>query len=217
VVALAPEIAVHHHWLGYALAAQTRYDEAVEAYKKVLSLDPQHPWGLPNIAYILLAAGRAADAVPYFQQIRELVQQKRLPDYYPSVCFYLALALRESGEQEKAKNISNEGIEFLLKEVGETWEAAWVPLLMAKLDMACGRFERAEDYIKQAKSLGLNDQGAYIYLAEVYALAGKSREAIDTLKQVLELGHRDPYFLQIFPAFHSLQANPEFQALFRSE
>ncbi len=217
VVDLGPEIAIHHHWLGYALAAQARYDEAVDSYKKVLSLESQHPWGLPNMAYILLAAGRAAEAVPYFEQIRELVQQERMQDYYPSVCFYLALALRESGEEGAAKEIAEEGKNYLIEDVGETWEAAWIPLMMAKLEMASGKDDRIDEYVRQAKSLGLNDQGAYIYLAEVYALSGKSNEAIDTLKQVLDSGHPDPYFLRIFPAFHSLQTDPNFRALFRSE
>jgi tetratricopeptide (TPR) repeat protein len=217
VVALAPEIAVHHHWLGYSLAAQGRYDEAIEAYKKVLSLDPKHSWGLPNMAYIQMAAGRAAEAVSYFKQMYELVQQGRLSDYFASVCFYLALALRESGEIEAAKEIAKEGISFIFKNVGETWEAAWVPLLMAKLEMAGGKADRADEYVKQAMSLGLNDQGAHVYLAEVYALSGKSSEAIEKLKQVIESGHPDPYFLQIFPAFYSLQTNPDFRVLFRSE
>ncbi len=217
VVALAPEIAVHHHWLGYSLAAQGRYDEAIEAYKKVLSLDPKHPWGLPNMAYIQMAAGRAAEAVSYFKQMYDLVQQGRLSDYFASVCFYLALALRESGEIEAAKEIAEEGISFIFKNVGETWEAAWVPLLMAKLEMAGGKADRADEYVKQAMSLGLNDQGAHVYLAEVYALSGKSSEAIEKLKQVIESGHPDPFFLQIFPAFYSLQTNPDFRVLFRSE
>jgi tetratricopeptide (TPR) repeat protein len=217
VVDLGPEIAIHHHWLGYALAAQARYDEAIEAYKKVLSLEPQNSWGLPNIAYILLAAGRAAEAVPYFEQIRELVQQGRMQDFYPSVCFYLALALRESGETDAAKKIAEEGIAELLKEVGDTWEAAWIPLMIAKLDIASGKVDRVDEYINQAKALGVNDQGANIYLAEVYALSGKSDEAIDTLKQVLESGHPDPYFLQIFPGFLSLQSDPHFRVLFRFE
>ena len=217
VVDLGPEIAIHHHWLGYALAAQARYDEAIEAYKKVLSLEPQNSWGLPNIAYILLAAGRAAEAVPYFEQIRELVQQGRMQDFYPSVCFYLALALRESGETDAAKKIAEEGIAELLKEVGDTWEAAWIPLMIAKLDIASGKVDRVDEYINQAKALGVNDQGATIYLAEVYALSGKSDEAIDTLKQVLESGHPDPYFLQIFPGFLSLQTDPDFRVLFRFE
>jgi len=52
VVALGPEIAIHHHWQGYALAAQARFDEAIESYKKVLSLESQHPWGLPNICLL---------------------------------------------------------------------------------------------------------------------------------------------------------------------
>ncbi|UCE41657.1 MAG: protein kinase [Candidatus Aminicenantes bacterium] len=217
VVALAPEIAVHHHWLGYALAAQTRFDEATEAYKKVLSLDPQHPWGLPNIAYILMVAGRAAEAVPYFEQFRELVQQGRMQNFYPLNCYYLALALRKSGQADSAIKMAEEGISDLLEKVGKTWEAAWIPLLMAKLELASGKSENVDKYIKQAKSLGLNDLGAFTYLAEVYALYGKSNEAIDTLRQVIESGHSDPYFLQIYPAFYSLQPDPNFRALFRPE
>lgn len=215
VVALGPEIAIHHHWLGYALAAQAKYDEAVEEYEKVLSLESQHPWGLPNMAYILLAAGRAEEAVPYFKDVRELVGQGRMQGYYPVSCFDLALALRETGKIEEAGETAQEGINDLLEKVGKTWEAAWVPLLMAKLEIMSGSEEKVDEYISQAQSLGLNDQGAFIYLAEVYALAGKPLDAIHTIKQILEAGHGDPYFLQIYPAFHSLQNDPEFRALFR--
>lgn len=217
VVALGPEIAIHHHWLGYALAAQGRFDEAVESYKKVLSLEPQHPWGLPNIAYILLAAGRAAEAVPYFKQVRELVQQGRMGDYYPVTCFNLAMALKASGDTKAARDIAEEGIEDLTEKVGETWEAAWVQLLRAKLEIAGGKIDKVDEYVSRALCLGLNDQGAQVYLAEVYALSGKSKEAIDLLKRVLESGYQDPYFLQIYPAFNSLQADPDFRALFRVE
>ncbi len=214
VVALGPENAIHHHWLGYALAAQARFDEAIEAYKKVLSLEPQHPWGLPNIAYILLGAGRAAEAVPYFKEIRDLVQQGRMQDYYPNSCFHLALALKESGDIEAARKITEEGISDHLEKVGETWEAAWIPLMMAKLEILKGKKDKVDEYVNQAKSLGLNDQGAFIWLAEVYALSGKHEEAIDTLKQVLESGHSDPYFLHIYPAFQPIRNDPRFRALF---
>jgi len=214
VVALGPEIAIYHHWLGYALAAQARFDEAIEAYKMVLSLEPQHPYGLPNMAYILLASGRAAEAVPYFKEVRELVQQERIQGYYPTSCFDLALALRESGDTEAARKIAEEGIKNLIDKVGEIWEAAWVPLLMAKLEIAKGKDDKVDEYVNQAKSLGLNDQGAFIYLAEVFALSGKHEEAIDTLKQVLESGYSDPYFLYIYPAFLPIRNDPRFRALF---
>ncbi len=217
IVALGPEIAIHHHWLGYALAAQARYDEAVEEYKKVLSLEPQHPWGLPNMAYILFSAGRTAEAVPYFREIRELTKQGRLQEYYPACCFDLALALRETDNILEAGEIAKDGVNDLLEKVGMTWETGWVPLLMAKLEIAGGSYKKVDEYVNQAKSLGLNDQGAFIYLAEVYALMGKHQEAIDTLRKVLEAGHSDPYFLQIHPAFHSLQNDPGFHTLFHFE
>ncbi len=217
LVNLGPEIAIHHHWLGYALAAQGRYEEAVEAYQKVLSLEAQHPWGLPNMAYILLAAGRTAEAVPYFEEVRELVKQGRMQGHYPTSCFDLALALRESGDPEEAKEIAAEGIQDLKKKVGERWEAAWVPLLMAKLEMAASETDKVAEYLRQADSLGFKDQGAYVYLAEVYALVERYDEAIDTLKNVLETGYHDPYFLQIYPAFHMLQNSRKFRSLFRFE
>ncbi len=217
VVILGPEIAVHHHWLGYALAAQGRYDEAVEEYKKVLSLEPQNPWGLPNMAYILFSAVRVEEAVPYFREIRELVKQGRLQEYYPGCCFDLALALREIDNTVEAREVAKDGMNDLLEKVGKTWEAGWIPLLMAKLEIVSGRDEKVDEYVSQARSLGLNDLGAITYLAEVYALMGKKREAIETLKKVIEGGHSDPYFLQIYPAFYSLQNDPDFHALFLFE
>jgi serine/threonine protein kinase/Flp pilus assembly protein TadD len=214
VVELGPEIAIHYHWLGFALAAQARFAEAAEAYRKVLSFEPQHPWGLPNMAYVLLAAGNPAEAVPYFEEVRELVRQGRMQGYYPVSCFDSALALRESGNEEAANKIAGEGIRELIKQVGETWEAAWIPLLMAKLTIMSGNEDKAREYLKQAETLGLNDQGAYIYMAEVQSLLGHHKKAVEILKQVLEAGHRDPYFLLIYPAFQPIRNEPEFRALF---
>ena len=110
-----------------------------------------------------------------------------------------------------------EGIKDLEEKVGETWEAAWVPFLMAKLEIAAGKTDKVADYIKLAQSLGLKDQDAYVNLAEVFALEGRDAEAIDTLKNVLESGHHDPYFLQIYPAFQSLQNDQRFRSLFSFE
>jgi tetratricopeptide (TPR) repeat protein len=199
------------------LAAQGRYDEAVEAYKKVLAIESQHAWGLPNMAFIMLAAGRAEEAVPYFQQLVELVKQGTREGFYPLTCFNLAVSLRASGKIEDAKRVAEDGLSDLLENVKKPWQAAWIPLMVAKLKILSGKAEGIDDYVRQAESLGINDLGAQVYMAEIYALTGKSSEAIETLKKVIESGHQDPYFLQIFPAFYSLQTKPNFQAIFHSE
>jgi tetratricopeptide (TPR) repeat protein len=217
MVALAPEIAIHQHWLGYALAAQGRYDEAIEAYNKVLAIESQHAWGLPNMAFILLAAGRAAEAVPYFEKLAENVKQGTSQGFYPLTCFNLAVALKASGKIEDAKKNAAEGLSDLLKNVKKPWQAAWIPLMAAKLEILSGKEEGVENYVKQAESLGIGDLGAQVYMAEIFALTDKSSMAIQTLKKVIEAGHQDPYFLQIYPAFYSLQKNPNFQTLFRGK
>jgi tetratricopeptide (TPR) repeat protein len=146
-----------------------------------------------------------------------LNEYEMISELYPDSmqAYNNALALRESGKMEEAEKAAQEGVNELLENVGKKWEAAWVPLIMAKLEIVNGRDDKIDRYISQAKSLGLSDSGALIYLAEVFALTGKNLEAIQTLKKVIEAGHSDPYFLQIYPSFYSLQNNPQFQAIFR--
>jgi tetratricopeptide (TPR) repeat protein/predicted Ser/Thr protein kinase len=42
MIVLAPEIANHHHCLGYALIARGEFDEAIQAYQKALSIEARH-------------------------------------------------------------------------------------------------------------------------------------------------------------------------------
>jgi len=217
LVNLSPMLAVHHHWLGYALAAQGKFEEAISAYKKALALDAQHPYALPNMAHLLVAVGRAAESVPYYRKVLDLVKRKKIPGYAPFSCFELAFALREAGEMEKAAAVAEEGKNLLLGLMKASSPQAWVLLTMAQLEAVIGHITEAEKYLKRALDSNIPDLQTRLYLAEVYALLGRSKEAVATLKEVLDGGYSDPYFPLIYPAFHSLRQSPKFRVLFGLE
>jgi len=215
MITLGPEIANHHHCRGYALVAQGRFEEAISAYRKALSIEPRHTYALPNLAHLLLATGRAVEAVPVYEEVRELVQQNRIPGYYPSSCFDLAMALREAGDDEQTKKVVAQGEEDLLKKTKKMPEQVWIFLSRAGMKAVEGDTNQAKDFLARALKLGVKDSREHVSLGGIYALLGEKDKAIETLKKGLELGYYDPYFPLILPAYHSVRNDPRFLDLFK--
>jgi len=215
LVKLGPEIALYNNYLGYSLAAQAKFDEAIEVHRKTVSLEPEHPYGLPNLAHLLYASGKASEAVPFYRKCRELAKQGRMTGTYVKSNFDLSLALAESGDLEAAKQVAAEGREALLKESEGTSLDAHNLLLLGQFEAVVGRVNEAKQYLDKALKQGIKDQETSILLAELYALTGESELAIETLKKTLESGYQDPFFPLILPAFQSVRNDPRFRTLFR--
>jgi Flp pilus assembly protein TadD len=127
-VNLGPETALLQHMLGYTLAAQARFEEAAAAYKKCLEIEPRHPYGLPNLAYILLAMGRAGEAVPLYKDVHKLIREDRMRGYLPLASFDLAYALLQAGDPAAAREAAVEGLKDLEAKTENVSRQAWVPL-----------------------------------------------------------------------------------------
>lgn len=215
MIAIGPEVANHYHHLGFAFVAQGRFEEAISAYRKALSIDPQHTYGLPNLAHLLLATGKAVEAVPVYEETRELVQQERIPGYYPFSCFDLAMALKETGDDDRANLVASQGEEDLLKRTEKMPEQTWIFLSRAGLKAVEGKLSQARSFLAQALKLGVKDSREYVSLGGIYALLGEKSKAIEALKKGLELGYLDFYFPLILPAYHSVRDDPRFLNLFK--
>ena len=214
VVNLGPETAIFQHMLGYALAAQGRFDEAAAAYKKCVEIESRHPYGLPNLAHVLLAMGNPGEAVPLYQNIHELTREGQLRGYLPIASFDLALAFLLSGDAEAARAAAEAGLKDLEAKTENVTGQAWVPLMTAKLELAGGNGGNVDRLLKESFSHGPLDTGAKVYLAEIYALTDQPEKALETLSEVLASGYSDPYYLHIYPAFQYIRKDPRFRALF---
>jgi len=215
LVELGPEIALYNHCLGYSLVAQAKFDEAVEAYRKTVDLEPQHPYGLPNFAHVLLSSGRAAEAAPVYRELRDLISQGRMHGTYTKASFDLAFALAESGEHRAVNEVAAEGRDALLKLLDGATPNSQNLLVFGQLEAVSGNISEAEQYLIKALEVGIPDPYTAINLAELYALLGQDDKAIDAIKNAFQSGYRDPYFPQILPAFQSIRNDPKFKALFK--
>ncbi len=217
LIELAPEIAFCHHFLGYSLAAQARYEEALEAYRKTIEIEPNHPYGRPNLAHLLLVTGRSGEAIDHYREVRVLVSQGQIHGTYVSSSLDLAIASKFAGDEEMTKRVVAEGREVHLETMEEIGPNAQLLLVLALFDVVGGNLDEAEQSIKRAHEVGINDPYSMMNLAEYYALSGKKELALESLKKAFDMGYSDPYFPMIIPAFQPVRFESEFRAIFGVE
>jgi tetratricopeptide (TPR) repeat protein len=217
LIELAPEIAFPHHFLGYSLAAQARYEEALKAYRKTTEIEPNHPYGRPNLAHLLLVTGKSEEAIEHYREVRVLVGQGQIHGTYVSSSLDLAIASKFAGDEEMAKKVAAEGKEAHLETMEEIGPNAQLLIVLALLDVVGGDHDEAGRSVKKALDIGINDPYSMMNLAEYHALSGKKEVAIETLKKAFDMGYSDPYFAMIIPAFQSIRFEPEFRVVFGVE
>jgi eukaryotic-like serine/threonine-protein kinase len=214
-VALAPDFAGSHSYLGYALAVQEKFPEAERELKKAVELEPGHPYALPNLAHTLLASGKAAEAVPYYRKVAELGPAGGMAGDPEVNAFDLAVALKEAGSLEDAGEVAAEARASVLKNHGPGTrdEKGFYPLL-GQLCVIAGKRDEARAYLNMALSALAGDPQAFGDLAGLYAQLGEAGPAVELLKKGLEQGSADPFFPVILPDFLPIRKSPEFRALF---
>jgi len=93
---LDPDFPLARHWLGLALAANGKYEEAIALGKEVQPQSPSWVIGLFVTAYAHAKAGRRAEAEQTIAAMREAAKTRYVRPYYIA-CVYAAL-----GDKDKA-------------------------------------------------------------------------------------------------------------------
>jgi tetratricopeptide (TPR) repeat protein len=212
--ALAPQLANSHALLGYSLAVQGRYAEAEKELRKTLEIQSKHPYALPNLAHVIFASGRAAEAVPVYREMVEMSKQGQTTGLPSHDLYDLALALRDSGKTDEARAVADDARDMVLKQAKGrpgTEDLVTLGLLAA----AASQPATASRYLDQAVHRGTKDAFGLMDLAELLALQGQSRAAVETVKKSLAAGYSDYFFPVIIPGLQPLVKDPEFRSLFK--
>jgi eukaryotic-like serine/threonine-protein kinase len=212
--ALAPQLANSHAALGYTLAVHGRYAEAEKELRRTLELQPRHPYALPNLAHVIFASGRPADAVPVYREMVEMSKLRQTTGLPSHDLYDLALALRDSGNVDQARAVANEARDMVLK-VAKGNLGTEDLVTLGLLAAAASEPAVASRHLDQALRRGTKDAFALMDLAELLALQGQSRAAVETVKKSLAAGYSDYFFPVIIPGLQSLVKDPEFRSLFK--
>lgn len=123
-VALDPEWAEAHHFLGGALLRTGDIDEAALAFRRAISLDDKHFWSYVSLGGIYLEQGRYDAAVPYFERASTISPRNALVHSLLGQALEMAGQVQEAiHEVESAMALDESNISYHLQ-LGALYEAA---------------------------------------------------------------------------------------------
>jgi len=214
LIELGPEIGSYHSYLGYSLAAQARFEEAEKEFRKTVEIEPDHPYGVANLAHVLFALGRAGEAVPVYRNVVDLTRQGKTGGSVEGDSLALIHALKSSGDIETAKKLASEVRESVNKRAASGPLKTEDLFILGEIEVIIGRTSEADRYLRQILDKGPKDPSGLMGIAEFYALLGQDELAISNLKRSLDAGYRDYFFPMILPAFQAIRTDPRFRTIF---
>jgi tetratricopeptide (TPR) repeat protein/tRNA A-37 threonylcarbamoyl transferase component Bud32 len=233
---------IHHNELGRVAITLGRFPEAIEAFRKVIELEPGMVRGYSNLAAVYLHegafeeavdafekalkveahpstytnlgvaysnTGRFADAVRMFEKSVELApSESRMGN--------LADGYRWLGQHEKAKGVYDKAIALAYKRLQVNPRDAEAMANLAQYYAKRGDARQASQFITKARRIEPENVTFVYNEAVIHQLAGRTPEALQTLREAFRMGYRTSY-AQGDPDLRPLRSNPEFQELVTSE
>jgi serine/threonine protein kinase/tetratricopeptide (TPR) repeat protein len=238
-VAANPYYWSNHNTLGGAYFQFGENDKALKEYQRVAELAADNPVGYKNIGAVYFRLGRWNDALSPFQKSLELQPDAAAYSNLGTTYFFLkrnddaikmfekavqltpkdevlmgnlADAYRAAGRAQEANATYDKAIQLAFQQLQVNPKLASVTgdlaLYYAKKGVAASSLQ----YIRQARALDSTDLQLLYNQAQIYALAGKQKEAVATLREAFQKGYATEEALND-PELASLKGLPEFARL----
>jgi tetratricopeptide (TPR) repeat protein/uncharacterized membrane protein len=200
--------AITEHNLGAALQSDGRFDEAIEHYRRAVTLRPDYAPAYSNMGAALRAKGKVPEAVTTYQRALALRSD------YPEAHYNLANALLDQGRLDDAIDQfqqaiqsmpgsadvhNNLGIALAAKGRSDEAVAEFRAALRLEPDSSkthrnlgdtlasLGRKEEAIEHLRRATQLDPGDASSHYDLGSVLLEAGMFRDAADQFRTALQL------------------------------
>ncbi len=161
-IALAPEAASLHHYLGYALWKLNQWNEATDEFEKARQLDPTNPYTCYFLARIAQSSGDVDRSILFYEKVLKLgpaiydTNQRLGQEYF------------DKGSPGKARI----RIESALQET--PWDGS-LYFQLGKIDQKMGRHEQARAEFDAVDRLKREDQATIQHLVELAEAVSNSR------------------------------------------
>ena len=206
---LGPEVAEAHASRGLALSLSKRYAEADLEFETAIRLNPK----LFEAHYLFGRAsfqqGKYPDAVQHYEEASRV----RPEDYQAPLL--VATSLTRLGRTAEAEASLRRGVQVAERHLELNPDDARALVLGAGAFMQLGEREKALDWARRGLAIDPEDSSVLYNVACVYALGGKTEDALDCLDLAVRngFGHRE--WLENDSDLDSLRSDPRFEALLR--
>ncbi len=205
VTRLQPESATGWANLGAAYYRLGNWTECTRAIQEAIRLQPK--------AYYFSQLGVANFYLEHYDKAIDLFgKASQLEPKDPSYQAYLGDAYRWAGQKDKASAAYDQAITLAYKNLDTNPNDTDALGYLAGAYAKKGDDADARSKIQQALQLKPNDPGLLDLQAQVHAIAGRTPEALASLKQALQNGYSWKE-VESDPEFKTLRQNPQFQQL----
>ena len=194
-VSLAPNHAGVNGRLAFIQLCLGRFEESVQTYAHVLSLDPLAPPARYHYALALAAAGRTADALLYVEDGRKLLGDSLL--LQETLCSILEI----SGDIETAASVSQKALLRFPASISLMMHAAYSLAAQGQLDQAralCNRHTASltasptsQHYVRMYIESGGQDSDAFFLHAMALASSHEPHIMLLPASPIFKKYHRD--------------------------
>jgi tetratricopeptide (TPR) repeat protein len=170
--------------LGTALHDASRYDEAVEHYRKATALQPDYAPAYNNLGVTLRAQGRVDDAIHSYQE------GLKLREAYPDLHFNLANALMEQNRADEAAGHLRAALASG-REASGGQDSAGAHNNLGMALASKGQYAEAAAEFRAAISAEPTSVLAYRNLGNVLSSMGRGEEALTAFERAVALNPND--------------------------
>ena len=198
-IALNPNLAVAHSWLGWVLSATGRSDEGLAASRQAAILEPRSPVAHATLAANLYFTGNYGESFSEAGSALEIDPQ-----------FHLALLWR--GMAMIARGLP--GIVVgKLEEVRKTVKVPFVTATLGRAYAASGKVDKAREMLEELTKAAETQHVSAIVFAQMYAALGDRPQALAALERAYETRSKMLQWTGRDPVFKELHGEPEFAGL----
>jgi tetratricopeptide (TPR) repeat protein len=199
---LAPALYLAHDCLGFALAAQGRFDESIAAMQSARALDPLKDYATYDLGWVMMLAGRWQQAIAELRQaVARHPESSEMHRVYGYGLFY-------SGREREAL------AEF--RRVLELNPAnQWGPPNLAQALAACGETAAARRLVAEIERRAPEQPMPLVGLAVAHHWLGDDDAALAWLERAIDARDYWLIMLRYDPSMIRLREKPRYASLMR--
>jgi len=209
-LALEKNLAQAYAALGLAYFLKRMIDEAHEACRKAVNLDPQDPFATWISGRLLYRMNQYDEAADRFRRTIEL-----LPDFYTAYND-LSQTYENMGMTEMATETRKKTIEACRRYLLDFPNEARAHILLATSYAWLNARSEAMAEGKKAAKMSAKDPVMMYNLACLYSILNEKDEAVHWLSESIRYGRRDFEWMKRDPELESIRSHPGYLALLRN-
>jgi eukaryotic-like serine/threonine-protein kinase len=202
-IEINPNYATAHHWYGFHLLMEGRFDEALEQLLRARELDPLSPSIIQALGWCYYHMRRFDDSIASYKSMLDAV-----PDFSYGLSTY-SWTLRHAGDRNEAVRVAEKGLE--LSSGGQFFVA-----VLGAAYAAAGRKQDARAVLNRLEQMAAHGYVSPYHRALIHINLGEREETLELLRECFAIKDGWLVWLGVEPQLDQLRGEPAFEDLLRS-